>query len=201
MPVPWAVASPVRESPRKRRLSACATFGEAAGVSYPAKQGGHSARHSSWRTPIAAAMTVRLCAPLTERDWQAYHAIRFRVLFEMRGHGAAYDEQHPDERRPGHYPFLLWDGDTPVGVVRVDIDGTVATFRRVAIREDRQRRGYGRQLLSAAEAFARQQGCARIESFVDPGAIAFYERCGFSRTAAAEPGRATIPMARAPGDA
>jgi GNAT superfamily N-acetyltransferase len=120
-------------------------------------------------------------APATEAEWATYHAIRRRVLFELRGNGSAYDPHHPDERRPGHYPFLLWIAGQPVGVIRVDIDGATAIFRRVAIRDDLQRRGYGRRLLSEAEQFARSKGCVRIESHVDPPAVPFYERCGFMR--------------------
>src|SRR5215831_15690799 len=119
-------------------------------------------------------MQAELKAPITDRDWASYHAIRRRVLFELRGNGAAYDEHHPDETRPGHYPLLLWVADSPVGAIRIDIDGSRATFRRVAIRDDLQRRGYGRRLLEAAEQFAQQRGCTRIESYVDRPAINFY---------------------------
>ncbi len=126
-------------------------------------------------------MQVVLKAPTTDQDWAAYHAIRRRVLFELRGNGAAYDEHHPDETRPGHHPLLLWAADSPVGTIRIDVDGARAIFRRVAIREDLQRRGYGRQLLEAAEQFAREQHCTRIESNVDADAIGFYESCGFGR--------------------
>jgi GNAT superfamily N-acetyltransferase len=124
---------------------------------------------------------VELRAPATDEDWLAYHTLRRRVLFELRGNGAAYDATHPDEHRLGNYPFLLWDGDVAIGVIRIDVDGRRATFRRVAIREDWQRRGYGRRLLEAAEQFARQQRCTHIESYADSGAIQFYERCGFVR--------------------
>lgn len=96
--------------------------------------------------------------------------------------GAAYDANRPDERRPGNHPMLLWDAETPVGVIRIDVAGAVATFRRVAIRDDLQRRGYGRRLLDAAERFAKDQGCTRVEASVDSDAITFYERCGYRRT-------------------
>ena len=66
-------------------------------------------------------------------------------------------------------------------MIRVDIDGEVATFRRVAVRDDMQRRGHGRSMLIGAEQFARHLGCLRIESHADAGAIGFYERCGFRR--------------------
>ena len=125
-------------------------------------------------------MTEELRAPVSDGDWTAYHEIRRHVLFELRGHGASYDASHPDEHRPGHHPLILWAGDDPVGVIRVDVHARVATFRRVAIRADLQRQGYGRRLLELAEGFARAHGCARVESHADPGAIGFYVRCGYA---------------------
>jgi len=141
-------------------------------------------------------MTVELRAPSTEADWMAYHAIRRRVLFELRGVGSAYDPNHPDERRPSHYPFVLWDADEAVGVIRVDVQDDVAVLRRVAVREDLQRRGYGRSLLCAAERFASERGCTRAVSHVDPSAIEFYERCGFHRDGPPV-GEGAIPMSKA----
>ena len=138
----------------------------------------------------------QLRAPATEDEWADYHAIRRRVLFELRGIGVTYDPHHPDEHRPGHYPLVFWDGSVPVGVIRVDVEGPVAIFRRVAIRDDVQRRGLGRRLLRAAEKFATEQGCTRIESHVDPSAVTFYERCGFARLRAAGAGGATVLMTK-----
>jgi len=131
-------------------------------------------------------------APRTDSEWAAYHAIRRHVLFELRGDGAAYNQNHPDEHRAGHFPFLLWVDGVPVGVIRVDIDGAIATFRRVAIRNDVQGQGFGRRLLQAAEDFARDRGCVRIDSHIDPGAIGFYERCGFARADSASSGGAVL---------
>ena len=135
-------------------------------------------------------------APATDAEWASYHAIRRRVLFELRGNAAAYDPDHPDERRPGRHPFLLWHAGEPVGVIRVDIDGPVATFRRVAIRDDVQRRGFGRRMLEAAQGFARQQGCTRIESHADPDAVRFYERCGFTRSEPARQPERSVLMSK-----
>ena len=121
--------------------------------------------------------------PATDEEWAAYHAIRKRVLFDLRGEGPEYDAGHADEHRPKHHPFVLWEGGVPVGVIRIDVNGKLAVFRRVAVRDDLQRRGHGRRLLQAAERFASEQGCTHIESHVDPRAVEFYERCGFSRVA------------------
>ena len=126
-------------------------------------------------------MQEELRPPVTAAEWASYHDIRRHVLFELRGHGAAYDPTHPDELRAGHHPLILWDGAEAVGVIRVDIDASVAIFRRVAIRADAQRRGHGRRLLFHAERFAEARGCKEITSYVDVGAVGFYERCGFRR--------------------
>ena len=118
--------------------------------------------------------------PRTAEDWQAYHGIRRKVLFENRGQLGIYDENHADEHREGNHPLLLlWKGD-PIGVIRVDINGSQAIFRRVAIREDLQRAGHGRVLLALAEAFVRAHGCNHIFSSVAADAVDFYERCGFA---------------------
>jgi GNAT superfamily N-acetyltransferase len=133
------------------------------------------------QTTVSRSGAYELRSPSTEAEWAAYHRIRRTVLFEARGRIGAYDEHHPDERRPGNHPLLLlYDGE-PVGVVRVDVDQGRATFRRVAVREDAQRLGHGRTLLALAEAFARTERCGVAQSYVDPGAVGFYERCGFAR--------------------
>jgi GNAT superfamily N-acetyltransferase len=125
--------------------------------------------------------------PGTDAEWAAYHQIRRRVLFEMRGRVGVYDAQYPDELRPGNHPLLLLHDGAPVGVIRVDVEPGRAIFRRVAIREDVQGVGHGRVLLSLAETFARGAGCELVHSYVDPGAVGFYERCGFKRDSSAAP--------------
>ena len=144
-----------------------------------------------------AVMTDELRAPRTDVEWRAYHDIRRRVLFERRGRGSTYDPKHPDESRPGHYPLILWRGSEAIAVIRVDIDGGVAIFRRVAVREDVQRLGHGRRLLTMAEQFAQSLGCLRIDAHVHADAIGFYERCGFHRAANEASDAATILMTKA----
>jgi GNAT superfamily N-acetyltransferase len=141
-------------------------------------------------------MKAELRAPTTASDWAIYHAIRRRVLFELRGRGSSYDADHPDEHRPNHYPFLLVDRTIAVGVIRIDIHGEVALFRRVAMRDDMQRRGYGRLLLELATEFAARQACVRIDSHVDAEAVGFYGRCGFAPVDVAVEPSAVILMTK-----
>lgn len=120
-----------------------------------------------------------LSAPATDHDWDAYHEIRERVLWEARGQLGVYDRHHPDEHKTGNHPFLLSVCGEPTAVVRVDLLGETAILRRVAVREDAQRLGHGRRLLELAEQFARDHGCSQARSHVIPDAVLFYHKIGY----------------------
>ena len=122
-----------------------------------------------------------LRTPQDDEEWRAFHAIRRKVLFENRGKSEAYNENHPDDSKPGNHPLILIYGDDVIGVLRLDIATGVAWLRRVAIRQDLQRQGHGRVLLQLAEAFAKAQGCDEIRSNAAVEAFGFYERCGYER--------------------
>ena len=101
-----------------------------------------------------------LVAPITDDHWRAFHEIRRKVLFQNRGEFDRYIENHPDDSKEGNYPLILLYRGAVVGVVRVDLCEKVAWLRRVAIREDSQRRGHGEILLRLAEDFAVAQGAS-----------------------------------------
>ena len=128
-----------------------------------------------------------LRGPVDTQEWNAFHAIRRRVLFENRGKGETYLENHPDDSRPENHPLILvYQGDT-IGVMRLDVAGSFAWLRRLAIREDRQGRGHGRVLLQLAEALARKEGCTEIRTNAAIEAVGFYERCGYRQNFEAAP--------------
>ena len=122
-----------------------------------------------------------LRAPRSDEEWATFHAIRRKVLFENRGKGESYIENHPDDFETGHHPLILFYKGLVVAVIRVEVCEKVAWFRRVAIREDLQRLGHGRVLLRLAEAFAKAEGCNEVRSNAAVEAVGFYERCGYSR--------------------
>jgi GNAT superfamily N-acetyltransferase len=137
-----------------------------------------------------------LITPAGEDAWRAYHDIRRIVLFEARGQFGVYDPDMPDDSLPDNHAKLLLYRDDPIGVVRIDIDGTRALLRRVAIREDAQRRGHGRALISMVEEFALAHGCRRLTSHVGVGAVGFYQKCGFTVD---EPGSDSVVMSKTIG--
>lgn len=136
----------------------------------------------------------QLRRPATEGEWRAFHAIRRKVLFENRGKSEIYNENHPDDAKPGNHPLVLVYRDAVIGVIRVDVSGTVAWIRRVAIREDLQRLGHGRALLVLAEDFAKAHGCTEVRSNAAVEAVGFYERCGYKRDASASSPPNSVPV-------
>ena len=137
-----------------------------------------------------------LRTPGNPEEWAAYHAIRRQVLFEARGQGAAYDPDHPDEHLPGNHPKLLVVDDRIVAVIRIDLAPPLAIFRRVAVQPGCERRGFGTRLLRMAENFAREHGCAVIQSSVARDAVGFYLKCGFEASGQPAPGSDPVPMSK-----
>jgi GNAT superfamily N-acetyltransferase len=144
-------------------------------------------------------LDCQLITPDDASSWSAYHSIRREVLFEARGRFGVYDPSHPDEHARGNHPKLLLCNGARVGVVRIDLDGSTATLRRVAIRAELQGLGHGRTLLALAETFARSAGCSRLDSNVAPDAVGFYLKCGFSLAAmppSESPSTTSVPMTK-----
>ncbi len=98
-----------------------------------------------------------------------------------------------DLAQPQTTILLMKGAQDLIGCVRIDIDPenpTVAGIGMVAVPPGLQDRGYGRRLLAAAEAFARDRGAGRAELTVvsvRDTLIAWYERQGYRRTGAMQP--------------
>ncbi len=141
-------------------------------------------------------MPYELRSPRTAAEREAYHEIRRAELFERRGRGENYNDQHPDESAPGNVPLLLFRDGTPVGTIRLDTGGPIVYFRMVCVRRDLQRSGLGRELMRRAEEFAREAGGQEIRLNSATDAVAFYERCGFHHTPDVKPVGSSVPMGK-----
>ena len=121
-------------------------------------------------------MTIELLQVKEVEEWRAYHAIRRLVLFEGRGL-EGYDENHPDEHKPGHIPLLFRKDGAAIGTVRLDLlNGTTGIVRLVAIMPSYQRQGLGRILMTEVEEISAKRGLKRLEVHAAPDAVAFYQK-------------------------
>lgn len=103
--------------------------------------------------------------------------------------------------RDSHAALLKYaDADRGIlGCVYLEPKGKYLYLSTLAVAPEAQGRGVGRQLLAAAEAYARQHGCTRIKISVlaaRPELLAWYERHGYQRTGASEPFPATTEFGR-----
>lgn len=78
--------------------------------------------------------------------------------------------------------LIAFLGRRPVGALRYRFEGGRAFVRRVAIDPGLQRRGFGRDLMAAAEAELRKRGHRALYLRVRkalPGNLAFYDKLGY----------------------
>jgi len=112
-------------------------------------------------------------------DWEDYHDIRRKVLFEARGN-FSYDAHHPDEFNPRNQPLLLKLNEVAIGTVRLDqLYEDIAAIRLVAIRPEHQRRGHGRVLAAMVEERARAQKVTTLLVNAAREAVGYYESLGY----------------------
>jgi len=101
----------------------------------------------------------------------------------------------------GHGALLKYVGTdgVPVGCVYLEPKGKRLYLSTLAVAPEAQGQGVGRQLLAAAEAYARQHGCTRVLMSVlsaRPELLAWYERHGYQRTGKSEAFPNTIEFGR-----
>lgn len=126
-------------------------------------------------------LQMQLLKVRDDESWKAYHSIRRRVLYELRGR-YDYDDTHPDEFREGHFPLLFNIGGKPVGTARLDVvneDPAVATVRLVAVLPQYQRQGIGRAMMNELERFAATKGTRQLNVHAAHDAVTFYQKLGW----------------------
>ncbi|WP_157763294.1 GNAT family N-acetyltransferase [Pseudomonas citronellolis] len=111
-----------------------------------------------------------------EADWQAYHDIRRRVLWEERGK-YNYNSNLPDEYAISNHPLLLKLAGRPIGTTRLDDYGRGrGIVRLVAISLSDQRQGHGRILSELVEDYARRLFLEVLLVNAAPDAVGFYKK-------------------------
>lgn len=124
-------------------------------------------------------------APVTTPElWSALHDIRRAVLFRPGRHAIpiVYNDNHPDDRRPAHHPFVLLADGKPVGTARLDeIGDGRGVVRLVAVVDELQGRGYGRILGTMVDEEAARRGLKILHVNAAASALGYYEALGWRR--------------------
>jgi N-acetylglutamate synthase-like GNAT family acetyltransferase len=108
--------------------------------------------------------------------WRAYHDICGQVLWVNRGK-QDYDDKHADEHLPNHHPLLLLLNNIPIVTTRLDdFNDGCGVVRLVAISDDFQKSGHGRQLSFLVEEYARSLGIKTLYVNAAPEDLGFYKK-------------------------
>lgn len=124
-------------------------------------------------------MMYELIKITAAQDWQAYHQIRRKVLWQDRGQND-YDVNCAEEYEPSNHPMLFKVDACAVGTARVDmLDQGQAIVRLVAINTGLQRQGLGRVMSSLIESYASSLGIVSLFVNAAPQAVGFYQKLGW----------------------
>ena len=108
-------------------------------------------------------------------DFASIHRIRETVFIDEQ---RVPRELEFDDRDPLCHHVLVFDGDTPVGTGRLDLDygGKVG---RVAVVATHRRSGVGRAVMDRLHAIARERKHVKLWCNAQLTAVPFYERLGY----------------------
>lgn len=116
-------------------------------------------------------------SPETEKEWQEYYELRYRVLRKP------LNQPLGSERNEGDVTgkhFALYDEGILVAIGRLDtLDTETVQARFVAVSDKFQRKGYGRIIMEAMESHARMMDKKIIILHARDYAIDFYLELGY----------------------
>lgn len=117
-------------------------------------------------------------SPKNPAEWDAYYELRYSVLRAPWGQVKG-SEQTPDEAT--HQHFALFDGQSKIlGVGRLDlIDQQTAQIRFMAVDQNEQNKGIGKDLMLHMERSAKAKGVQEIILHAREIALPFYDKLGY----------------------
>ncbi|MFM7661542.1 MAG: GNAT family N-acetyltransferase [Bacteroidota bacterium] len=122
-------------------------------------------------------MEVEIRFPTTDKEWQEYYDLRYRILREP------WNQPKGSERNDGDNTgmhFALFESKKIRAVARLDHSGVrESQVRFVAVEFNEQGRGYGRLIMEACENAARDRGDQKVILHAREGALEFYERIDY----------------------
>jgi len=140
--------------------------------------------------------------PETEPEWDRYHSIRERAIWEgldFMQEWLPYDRDHPDQYGGDYMPLILLRNGIVVGTLGLqDMGdhgiGREIEVRAVAIEPACQGQGYGLIMMMMAEYLASGTGFKRAGVWAHPQAVLYYARNGYTHRASEHSPRIACPL-------
>lgn len=123
-------------------------------------------------------MKVEIRPPITEREWEDYYDLRYRVLREPWNQPRGSERNEGDET--GKH-LALFESGIIKAIARLDDSGPQESqVRFVAVEFNEQGRGYGRLIMEACEKVAHERGDHKMILHAREVALNFYKRMGYT---------------------
>lgn len=120
---------------------------------------------------------VEIRAPKTEKEWESYFDLRFRVLRAPLKQPKGSEKNEGDE---AGIHFALFENNIIQAIARLDLAGDrIAQVRFVAVDFDLQGKGYGKKIMQATEQKSQELGIEKIILHARDYAVDFYKNLGY----------------------
>lgn len=122
-------------------------------------------------------MKVEIRSPKSDKEWEEYYDLRYRVLRQP------WNQPRGSERNDGDETglhFALFESGKIQAIARLDQSGpTEAQVRFVAVEFNEQGRGFGRLIMGACERVAYERGDLKMILHAREVALDFYKRLDY----------------------
>lgn len=123
-------------------------------------------------------MGIIIRTPCTEKEWDDYYDLRYRILRQP------LNQPLGSERNDGDATgihFALYDDDHLKAIARLDeTNEKTAQVRFVAVETNAQSKGYGKLIMEATEQHAKHDGKAKMILHARDYAVDFYLKLNYS---------------------
>lgn len=123
-------------------------------------------------------MEIEIRSPKSEKEWEAYYDLRYRILREP------WKQPRGSERNEGDEYGIhsaYYDNGKIVGVVRLDkSEESTGQIRFMAVDTNKQGKGIGEQLMQHMERISFDRGDKKIILHAREVALGFYKNLGYS---------------------
>lgn len=120
---------------------------------------------------------MQLSQPETAEEFAQYYELRWHILRKPWGQPMGSEQ---DMQEASSYHLMARDGQQIIGVARLQFPGDeAAQLRYMAVANDWQGKGIGRQIVLHMEGVARQQGAHQLFLHARDNALGFYRKLGY----------------------
>lgn len=118
--------------------------------------------------------------PVTREDFKDYYALRYEILRKPWGQPKGTEK---DDYEPISQHFMAVDDSTGkiVGVVKLfEKDSTIGWFSHLAVAQEFQRSGVGKQLVEKIEEVAKQKNYRILGCMARLNTTTYFEKLGYT---------------------